>query len=116
MMMNALSKTIADAERGAVIFKCKSDSDVYISQARVKRTATLDGGAVIDHQGYAVGDRTIDIRALLTESESSDIWAMYKAATYLILHCSDGSFYGAIGDLRIDRGDMRLTFLVKEAA
>lgn len=115
-MMTGLSKAIADSDTGSIVFKAMPESDVYVSQPRVRRTATLDGGVVIDHQGYVIGDRTIDIRASVTEDEAATIWAMYKGSTFLILHTQDGSFYGAISDLRIDRGLMRLTFLVKEAA
>lgn len=115
-MQAAVANPIADATVGAIIFRCKPESDVYVSQPRVKRTATLDGGAVIDHQGYSVGDRTIEIKAQISETEAAAVWALHEDATYLILHTWAGSFYGAISDLRIDRGDMRLTFLVKEAA
>ena len=116
MMQAALSKTVADATAGAVVFTMRADSEVFVSQPRIKRTATLDGGVVIDHQGYVIGDRTIDIRAAITEAQATEIWAMFKVNNYLILHTPDGSFYGVISDLKIDRGDMRLTFLVKEAA
>lgn len=115
-MRGAVANPVADSSIGAVIFKYRPDSDVYVSQPRVRRTATLDGGAVIDHQGYAVGDRTIEVRARVSEAEAANLWTLFKAATYLILHTIEGSYYGAISDLRIDRGDMRLTFLVKEAA
>jgi len=116
MLSGAIANPVADSTIGAVVFKYSTESEVYVSQPRVKRTATLDGGAVFDHQGYSVADRTVDIRAMITEAEAAYIWALYINATYLILHTASGSFYGAISDLRIDRGDMRLTFLVKEAA
>lgn len=115
-MRGAVANPVADSSIGAVIFKYRPESEVYVSQPRVKRTATLDGGVVIDHQGYAVGDRTLDIRARVTETEAANLWSLYQDATYLILHTQEGSYYGAISDLRIDRGDLRLTFLVKEAA
>ena len=116
MVSGAIANPVNDSTIGAVIFKYTADSEVFVSQPRVKRTATLDGGAVFDHQGYSIGDRTIDIRAKVTETEAVNIWALYEDAIYLILHTGAGSFYGAISDLRIDRGEMRLTFLVKEAA
>ena len=116
MLSGAIANPVADSTIGAVVFKYSAESEVYISQPRVKRTATLDGGAVFDHQGYSVADRTVDIRAKVTEAEAANIWALFEDATYMILHTAAGSFYGAISDLRIDRGDMRLTFLVKEAA
>lgn len=116
MVTGAISNPVADTSIGAVVFKYRPDSDVYVSQPRVKRTATLDGGAVIDHQGYSVADRTIEIRASISEAEAAHIWALFEDSTYLILHTGAGSWYGVISDLRIDRGDMRLTFLVKEAA
>jgi hypothetical protein len=115
-MLAAISKPIAATTRAAIMFKVKADSEIIVSSARVKRTATLDGGAVIDHQGYSVGDRTIELRGMVTETEAADLWAAFKESTYLILHTIDGSFYGAISDLKIDRGDLRLTFLAKEAA
>lgn len=116
MVSGAIANPTADATIGAIVFKYKPDSDVYVSTPRVRRSATLDGGAVIDHQGYAVGDRTIDLRASVTETEAANIWSLFKSSTLLILHTQDGSYYGAISDLRLDRGEMRLTFLAKEAA
>jgi hypothetical protein len=116
MQRGAVANPVADSSVGAVVFRYRPESEVYVSQPRVKRSATLDGGAVFDHQGYAVGDRTIEIRASVTEAEADAVWSMYKAATYLILHVRDGSYYGAVSNLQIDRGEMRLTFLVKEAA
>src|SRR5574343_376345 len=110
MVSGAISNPVNDSTIGAVVFKYTADSEVKVSQPRIKRTATLDGGAVFDHQGYSVADRTIDIRAKVTEGEAADIWSLYEDSTYLILHTGAGSFYGAISDLRIDRGDMRLTF------
>lgn len=116
MIMVAISKPTADSTTGAIIFDLRGDSEVYVSQPRVKRTATLDGGAVIDHQGYSAGDRTIEVRARLTAEKAEQIWSMHKDETLLMVHTHEGSYYGAISDLRLDRGDMRLTFLTKEEA
>jgi len=114
--MIALCKPTGTTTRGAVVFSEKPESEFRVAQPRVKRTATLDGGAVIDHQGYSVGDRTINVRASLAQALADDIWLMVKESTNLILSCGDGAFYGAVQDLRIDRGNLALTFLVKEAA
>ena len=116
MIKAAISKPKADTTAGAVLFDLRNDSEIYVSQPRVKRTATLDGGAVIDHQGYASGDRTIQIRARLTAEKADQVWTMHKDETLLMVHTHEGSYYGAISDLRLDSGDMRLTFLAKEEA
>jgi len=116
MQRGAVANPVADSSVGAVVFAYRPESEIYVSQPRVKRSATLDGRCVIDHQGYAVGDRTIEIRASITETQAEALWSMYKSTTLLILHVRDGSYYGAISNLQIDRGELRLTFLAKEAA
>jgi hypothetical protein len=113
----ALSKPTAAATRGAVVFGLKvGDSTIRSFAPRVRRAATLDGGAVIDHRGYSDGDRTIEIRGAVDLETADDLSAMVQEATFLILHTPDGSYYGAVSDFRVDRGDLKLTFLAQEAA
>jgi len=66
--MIAISKVTQDSG-GALVLDELHRSKMYDGRARVSRSATLDGGVVIDHQGYVAGDRTINLKVdLLKEA------------------------------------------------
>ena len=83
-------------------------------RARVSRVGTLDGSVVITNNGYAAGDLTFTVAAQISESDADALWALYKTETKLVLACEAGCFYGAIDRLRVDRGNLRLVFLVED--
>lgn len=114
--MVIVSKPVSAAVRPTVKFRERPTSSFLQVQPRVKRTATLDGGCVIDHQGYSVGDREIRVEASLDRTTSDDLMLMVQESTYLILSGPDGSYYGAVSSIQIDNGDLRMSFLAKEAA
>lgn len=90
------------------------DSDLSTMTARVTRSQTLDGGAVITHSGVSHGDRTLRIRAKLDEADAATLTAIHEDETLLYLSAPDGFFSGAIESLKIDGGDLTLSFLIKE--
>ena len=114
--MIIISKPIAATVRPTLKFRERPSSVIQRSQPRVKRSATLDGGCVIDHQGYSVGDRELSIEAMLDKTTADDLFLLVQESTFLILSGPDGSYYGAVSSIQIDNGDLRLSFLAKEAA
>ena len=89
-------------------------SDLYTAQARVSRTATLDGGAVVDHLGFSHGDRTMRIVCFLTEAEEDLLWDIFTNDTLVGFSCRDGYFVGAIRAMTKNNGNVNFTFLVRE--
>jgi hypothetical protein len=111
--MISITKVNAEAD-AAVVFDEGSRSQIRRHANRVSRTATLDGGAVLDTQGYSIGDRNLTIRALLTRADSDKIWALFKSELYINISTNDGYFYGSIENMEIDRGELSMTILIKE--
>jgi len=112
-MIIGLKNAVSDAG-SAVLLKGDSRSELYNSKARVTRTPTLDLGVVIDSQGYAVGDRVLKIVSSLDESKAEAVWNLYKDSLFLLVSTRDGIFYGSVQDIKLDGGNLEMTFLVKE--
>jgi len=108
-----LKKATADSA-SAVLIRDDSWCTVKEYSARVMRTATLDGGAVIENLGYSDGDRNITI---VTEAHP-DIIAKIKSLIvdelFIIVSTRDGVYYGAIDSLVSDRDQINLTILIQE--
>ena len=113
--MIGLSKvTQATGTTAAIIFQELPTSRLRNESARVSRYATLDGGCVIDHQGFSDGDRTLDIRAKWTQEQAVILWELFRDETFLNVATPDGFFYGVIETMNDENGNGRLTILVKE--
>ena len=98
-----------------VVFEETGKSKLRDFPSRRSRTACLDGTCHIDFAAAEDdSDRTLDIRAQLTEAQADDLQTIFESETYVILSCRTGLFYGAMDILRISNGDLRLKFLVKE--
>jgi hypothetical protein len=111
--MISITKVNAESD-SAIIFDEDPRSQIQRASSRVSRTATLGGGAVLDAQGYSVGDRILTIRANLNKEKADAIWAFYKSELYLNISCHDGFFFGAIDRIEIDRGELSMIILIKE--
>lgn len=111
--MISINKVTAEAD-SAIVFEENPRSEIRRHSNRVSRTATLDGGAILDAQGYSAGDRTIVIRGSLNQTLADKLWEHFKSELYSQISCNDGYFYGSISDIEIDGGEVNLTFLVKE--
>ena len=106
---------IESAENDFVTFEELPDSDFRNTPARVSRTMTLDGGAVIDHRGFYDADRRFDIKARLDDQEKEDLlWSIYLNNIFVNLACREGFFKGAISKMELKFGEVNFTFLVKE--
>ena len=112
-MIIGIKNAVQDAG-SAVIIKNDSRCEIKRTRPRVSRTATLDLGVVIDNQGYAVGDRTIRIFSLVSDSVEAKLWDLVKNNLYLLVSTRDGLFFGSVEEMNIDRGQLEMTFLVKE--
>jgi len=113
--MIGISKvTQATGSTAAIIFKELPSSRLRNETARVSRYATLDGGCVIDHQGFSDGDRTFELRVKWTQDEAAIAWEMFREETFLNISTPEGFFYGVIQTMQDENGDGRLTILVKE--
>ena len=106
--------TVVTQTNGSIVIYELAKSSFRESTARVQRTATLDGGVVLNHNGFSNGDSTFRILARLSEADSDIVWDLYALGTNVYLSCPEGYFLGAMKSLNIDNGDMVLTFLVKE--
>lgn len=92
------------------------DSKLYDGTARVNRSATLNGGVVIDHQGYVAGDRTLRIRCELSEADETIIRTLFENETIVYVSTKDGFFSAAIERLQGDNGQLELSIMLKAVA
>jgi len=106
--------TIEASTNAPVVFEEAAQTQLRQAGPRASRVATLDGGCVVVHGGAPNCDRAFFISATLTESQAEALWALYAAETVLHLSCADGYFSGYINDIKIDNGDLSMTFYVKE--
>lgn len=111
--MVIITKT-TQATNSYIKIKELPDSDLYSAQARVSRSATLDGGSVVDHLGFVEGDRTMQVHGLLTKSEVAKLYEIFQNELLVGLACEDGYFVGAISAMVRKAGDVKFTFLVKD--
>jgi archaeosine-15-forming tRNA-guanine transglycosylase len=100
----------------SIVINEKIDSLLYDGQARVSRSATLDGGVVIDHQGYVAGDRTLTIKCELSADETTALRTIFENQTIVHVSTQDGFFTAAIERLKGDGGIIDLTILLKATA
>ncbi len=99
---------------GALIIHELRETKFYDDAVRVERTATLDGGCVINHGGFCQGDRTFDVRAKLTEEEGALLRALHRTETLVNVATEDGYFSAVISDLATDNGEVRMSIIIKE--
>ena len=81
---------------------------------RISRVATLDGGAVINHDGFSESDRSLRIKALLNKTCSDLLWNIFTTETMLQLSMEEGFYLMAIERMNIDNGKLSATILIKE--
>ena len=77
----------------SVVFDESFKSELRKLTARASRTGTLDGECVITHSGVTDADRTLDIRATLTEDQADDLQAIHENNLFLMLSCKQGLLY-----------------------
>lgn len=107
--MISITPTTSDTVNFIVIRE-DPKSDFGNVTLRVSRSATLDGGCVIDNQGVSDSDRTFTIYATLNEQEASIVYNIASLYTEAIMSCNQGLFIGVISEINMGK----ITFLVKE--
>lgn len=113
--MIGISKTTqATGNAAAIVIQELPATRTRNESARVTRSATLDGGCIIDHQGFSDSDRTIEVRANLTREQADILWDIFTGETYVNVATADGFFYGAIESMQDEGGSVRMNILVKE--
>ena len=100
----------------SVVINELPSSDTYEGVARVGRYKSLDGGVIIDHQGYVAGDQTLQINCELSENDETILKNLFENETIVHVSTKYGFFTAAICALTIDSGNMSESILLKAAA
>lgn len=92
-------------------------SDTAALSRRVTRTATLDGGAVVNDQGYSPADRTILVQfdAGTSEDVVEGMRRLLRLYSSVVLTMADGCFLASPSAFRVTSGKATLTLLIVEA-
>jgi hypothetical protein len=98
---------------GSVVIEEDPKSQLRDAAARVTRSGTLDGGAVIVHQGYSDGDNTFIVRGIVTEAQETVLDNMFQTQALVHISSAKGFFIGAIASLRTDNGALVMTILIE---
>lgn len=89
-------------------------SDLRSVSRRLSRSATLDGGAVLDDAGFSDGDRTINLSlSEVTGDQYSTLRDMATLFSGHLIATVDGVFSGGIDSLQAAQGETTLRFLVE---
>lgn len=84
-----------------LIKKYKLNSEIKSATARVSKIKTLDGGVVVNHNGFVDGDRKIDISAILSRANSDVLWDMFTGQTFVTVAIDDGVYNAVIKTVNI---------------
>lgn len=109
--MVIITSRLFDAEHSPlVLHETPGSSNLRSTTRRLNRTATLDGGAVIDDAGYSDGDRTLTVALQEPSGHTYDaLKAFIEGDGAQRIATRDGVFEGGI--LRItEQGGKLITF------
>jgi hypothetical protein len=81
-------------------------------ERRVSRVATLDGSSVITDSGYTDTDRTLTIKAKLTQAQVEDLEYMIETYSLWNVAVPDGNYPCAPLRLVTDNGQTTITLLI----
>ena len=79
--------------------------------ARVSRSATLDGGCVITHHGLTRADRTLKLCVRMSDAEYDSLVDMMSADTAFTISCHAGFFSGVIENVSEKESCWQIDFL-----
>jgi hypothetical protein len=100
---------------GPLVLHPLPDSAVTEVRRRVNRTATLDGGAVVNDGGYSVADRTWRLRWILrSESELRRLQELVQTRRTVRVASREGCFRAVISKARADSKKAELELLLLE--
>ncbi|KKM27864.1 hypothetical protein LCGC14_1570410 [marine sediment metagenome] len=108
--------TLTQNTSGAITFDAaEKKTSIRKGTARVSRSATLDGGAVVNHLGFSHGDRTLQIYARLSEADKAALWAIFILGVMINVATDEGMYLAAISALDVDKTPMQMTIIIKES-
>lgn len=94
--------TLTPTANGALIIRdYKLASQLRQASARVSKTKTLDGGVVVMHNGFADGDRSINVNAALSKTEADILWNIFTTQTFVTVAIENGVYNAVIKSLKI---------------
>ena len=112
--MISLATYTASATYGALIIQEDPASILESLPARVSRVKTLDGGVVVNHGGFAHGDRTFAVKASkMTSAEISTLKTIHTTQTIVGVSAPDGYFSAAIEKIDTDVLPVSISLLLK---
>ena len=114
--MVIITSRLFDAEHSPlVLHEIPGSSNLRSTTRRLNRTATLDGGAVIDDAGYSDGDRTLTIALQQpTASVHASLQALIEGGGTQRVATRDGTFEGGISRVTEQNGQLlTVQFLVE---
>lgn len=114
MFSTVLSADVFDP-LGYLALDVKADSEIGTLSRRVTRTATLDGGAEIEDNGYSAADATYTITVRLpSPGYEAAIMRLVQLYPLLILSTRYGVFRGVVDYFRPAGATASLRFLVSQ--
>lgn len=105
--------TIEQNLSGAVIVPL-DPTPLKSNTARIQRTATLDGGAVLSHFGISDGDRTVSVKGRVDDAISEAVWEIFQVGDLVNISIDDGFYRGAIESAEIENGEIKISILIGE--
>jgi len=94
--------SITQETDGVVLFKEDGSSTLHGGSARINRIGTLDGGTVLNHLGFADGDRDIQITTShLTKAQADKLLEFFEDDAGVICAIDIGVYFGAISSLDV---------------
>jgi len=97
-----------------LIFQNESAIQSVKRTARLQRTKTLDGSAVMSNHGVTSSDRTFTAKGWLSKTYQETAENLFETGGYICLFCDDGAYKGMIETFRNDNGKVKMTILAKE--
>lgn len=89
----------------AIIINNEIDSQIRQASARISKTKTLDGGVVVLHNGYAAGDRNLNISASLSKMDVDILWDIFTTQTFVTVATDEGVFNAVIKSVNISNSN-----------
>lgn len=113
--MISISTPTFDLGGSLIIRGYDPSTDFRSKSRRVSRTATLDGGCVIEDNGLSHSDRTFRIiSSSLSEADVIHLNQLIGVYSILYISTREGIFKGVIETLGYNRGAGTISFLIKE--
>ena len=112
--MISISTPTFDLSGSLIIRDYDPSTDVKSRSRRVSRTATLDGGCVIEDNGLSHSDRTLKIISKgLSALEVENLERLIEFYSELYVSTAEGVFAGVMENLNQKKDEVTVSFLVE---